>query len=613
LSYRTNNTRDFSVDTQNQLTTATRSGTLTVAETFVPGQQFEFTFDDIGNRKTAKAGGDSAGANLRSATYTPNLLNQCNGRTVPGGLDVLGIADAGATLTITSPNNGVYRKGQYFRSEVTVANTGGPVWQTLNVTSSGGGAAQTGKALVPKTPEDYDDPATTTVNEGHDADGNLLRDGRWVCTWDAENRLIQQETRADAPAGSKRRLQFEYDFMGRRIKRTVTNLDTSAVEETRYLYDGWNLIAELNPNLTVRRSFVWGLDLSGTIQGAGGVGGLLWVRDHGTGLTHFAAHDGNGNVAALVDAGTGNTTALYEYGPFGEGLRATGAMAKGNPFRFSTKYQDEESDFLYYGYRFYNPSTGRWLNRDPLEEDGGEGIYVFAANNSGNNIDLFGLACSSASSAFSLALKDVTIPYGPFVQFDGSFNLEGKLQGKACDCCGERKTVKAEGAIRGRVSGEWGVTVGKRINKTIIGLNVMGFFGIRLAGMLGGEATGTYRVFCDGTKEAELLANPFGAISGQGGAMFEVAWPKGWPKRLTGPPWGERTGIGALLDAEGKVGGGIKIKCRNDTCSAYLNAHWEASVDATARLGPWSVSWSLWEDSGQTRNIPLGEFSNPFN
>jgi len=80
--------------------------------TLVPGQQFEFTFDDIGNRKTAKAGGDSAGANLRSATYTPNLLNQYNSRTVPGGLDVLGIADDGATLTITSPNNGVYRKGQ---------------------------------------------------------------------------------------------------------------------------------------------------------------------------------------------------------------------------------------------------------------------------------------------------------------------------------------------------------------------------------------------------------------------------------------------------------------------------------------------------------------------
>jgi RHS repeat-associated protein len=40
-------------------------------------------------------------------------------------------------------------------------------------------------------------------------------------------------------------------------------------------------------------------------------------------------------------------------------------MAKLNPFRFSTKYDDDETDLLYYGYRYYNPSTGRWLSRDP--------------------------------------------------------------------------------------------------------------------------------------------------------------------------------------------------------------------------------------------------------
>jgi RHS repeat-associated protein len=57
-------------------------------------------------------------------------------------------------------------------------------------------------------------------------------------------------------------------------------------------------------------------------------------------------------------------------GPFGEVLRATGSMAKANPFRFSTKYQDDETDLLYYGYRYYNASTGRWLTRDPIEEHG---------------------------------------------------------------------------------------------------------------------------------------------------------------------------------------------------------------------------------------------------
>jgi len=82
--------------------------------------------------------------------------------------------------------------------------------------------------------------------------------------------------------------------------------------------------------------------------------------------------------------------ACGEYGPFGELLRATGPMAKLNPFRFSTKYQDDETDLLYYGYRYYNASTGRWLNRDPIEELGGVNLYGFVANNPVNQIDILG-------------------------------------------------------------------------------------------------------------------------------------------------------------------------------------------------------------------------------
>ena len=55
-------------------------------------------------------------------------------------------------------------------------------------------------------------------------------------------------------------------------------------------------------------------------------------------------------------------------GSFGEVIRATGPMAKANPFRFSTKYQDDESDLLYYGYRYYNANTGRWNSRDPVAD-----------------------------------------------------------------------------------------------------------------------------------------------------------------------------------------------------------------------------------------------------
>jgi len=77
-------------------------------------------------------------------------------------------------------------------------------------------------------------------------------------------------------------------------------------------------------------------------------------------------------------------------GPFGEPLRATGALAKVNPFRFSTKYEDNETGLLYYGYRYYTAATGRWLNRDPIEEDGGINVFGFVGNNPLSSIDIDG-------------------------------------------------------------------------------------------------------------------------------------------------------------------------------------------------------------------------------
>ncbi len=66
----------------------------------VAGQQFEYGFDDIGNRTSSKVGGDANGANLRSATYGANSLNQYTNRTVPSGFDVLGIANFSSTVTV---------------------------------------------------------------------------------------------------------------------------------------------------------------------------------------------------------------------------------------------------------------------------------------------------------------------------------------------------------------------------------------------------------------------------------------------------------------------------------------------------------------------------------
>ena len=73
---------------------------------------------------------------------------------------------------------------------------------------------------------------------------------------------------------------------------------------------------------------VWGTDLSGSAQGAGGVGGLLLRESSATGASYYH-YDGNGNVTALT-SGAGTVEAADTYGPFGETLRAVGPLSR-NP------------------------------------------------------------------------------------------------------------------------------------------------------------------------------------------------------------------------------------------------------------------------------------------
>ena len=98
----------------------------------------------------------------------------------------------------------------------------------------------------------------------------------------------------------------------------------------------------------------------------------------------------------------------FEYGPFGELIRATGEKKDVFNFRFSTKYEDAETGLLYYGYRYYNAETGRWLSRDPIGELGGLNLYGFVGNDGINFFDPFGLTRTyvNLDSGYRLAVDD---------------------------------------------------------------------------------------------------------------------------------------------------------------------------------------------------------------
>jgi RHS repeat-associated protein len=351
----------------------------TVNQTPFPGQEFGYSFDPIGNRLTATVNG-------RVSIYTPNAVNEYESRTVPGYMNILGEAASDATVTVNG--TATDRLGNFFRAELAVSNTVRPV-QTTNTTVAVRGdetVSVVSQRFVPETPETF----------AHDDDGNLTSDGRWTNVWDAENRLIEQTATASSVAAGARNLKlaYAYDYAGRRIQKSVSErIDTNWVTKysINFVYDGWNPVAEVAVSGgPVVRSYAWGADLSGGEE-AGGIGGLAFIRYPAEGKTLAVAADAQGNTAALYDMEDGSIVGSYEYGPFGEPLRVSGMFAEVNPFRFSTKYEDPETGWLYYGYRYYTPATGRWASRDPIGEEGGVNLNAFVSNDPFNFVDPWGL------------------------------------------------------------------------------------------------------------------------------------------------------------------------------------------------------------------------------
>ncbi len=108
----------------------------------------------------------------------------------------------------------------------------------------------------------------------------------------------------------------------------------------------------------------------------------------GTNSYQYVA-DGNKNITQLISSTTGAIINKYEYNPFG--ALAVNNETVDNPFKFSSEYNEKETGLVYYNYRFYDPSNGKWLSRDPIEEDGGKSLYGFVHNDVINYYDKFGL------------------------------------------------------------------------------------------------------------------------------------------------------------------------------------------------------------------------------
>jgi len=155
------------------------------------------------------------------------------------------------------------------------------------------------------------------------------------------------------------------------------------------------------------------------IWGLGGVGGLLAVVDKTNLKTYLPTSDARGTIHSLIDAATGAVVAEFSYDPYGRQLCSTKSGSGIHmPFKFQSKYYDQEFGLYNFGLRFYDPSTCMWLNRDPIAEDGGLNLYAFANGDPINNWDYLGCdAYDDITGGVNMGLRDA---WGkPLAGFEG--------------------------------------------------------------------------------------------------------------------------------------------------------------------------------------------------
>jgi RHS repeat-associated protein len=383
---------DYLYDGMGQLTNATAynpSGTVSL------DGQANYAYDAIGNpisRRDTTISGLYGSVAALSDSFTVN--NQLTGKSLTAALLISGSAVPSALVTLSNApalrNSDEYQFSQSVNYAVNSNKT--LTYQIVGVLSSANSEVATTNYTSVFVPSS----AASTFS--YDNNGNLLGDDRWTYTWDKRNQLASMVSRADS-SNRFYQVTFTYDGFGRRKTRvtsTSSNGTWTTNDNRAFVYNGWDLVAELNGvTLAPLRTYAWGRQHR-----------LLWVNDATYG-TYIPAFDGNGNVTRLLSATNSAVLASYEYGPFGNVRRMSGALALVNPIRFSGQYQDP-SGLIYYGYRYYAPALGRWINRDPIGVTGGVNLYGFVGNNPISRVDPYGLTWALFSSdAWWQLLSDI--------------------------------------------------------------------------------------------------------------------------------------------------------------------------------------------------------------
>ena len=342
----------------------------------VTGRTFGYGYDPIGNRVSSF---EDAGGERLTTTYTANELNQYTAIQNSGSVPLRGDAKREAVVTVngeqTERDNGTAAFTPWSYSLPSGAATAH--FQNADILAVAQNAA--GEDVEQRESGSVFAPAAETILE-YDDDGNMTFDGRFRYSWNGENRMIRAEEAVVPTNRAPTIITYAYDEQGRMVAKNIAG--TNAIVRS-LLCDGYNIVRETDNGGSTYN--IWGLDLDGTLQGCGGVGGLLAVAKP-SGL-HVALYDANGNISDYVSA-NGSYSAHYEYSPFGEPL-----VSFGDTFmhQFSTKPYCPSTGLSEYQLRKYNSMFGRWQGRDPISEASGRNLFTFVSNNCNRHFDFLGL------------------------------------------------------------------------------------------------------------------------------------------------------------------------------------------------------------------------------
>ncbi|MEI6564788.1 MAG: RHS repeat-associated core domain-containing protein, partial [bacterium] len=229
-------------------------------------------------------------------------------------------------------------------------------------------------------------------------------------TWNGQYQLTAATTNGAVAE------RYGYDAAGRRLWVWDGTAGTNW-----FVYDGNQVVADLNSTGGLVRSYVWGT----------GIDSLLSMTVYGgTTNTYYALKDHLGSVLALTD-GAGNIVESYRYDAWGRttvyaanGNELT-TSAIGNRYCWQGREYSWKTGIYYFRARWADPVTGRWLSPDPIGIAGGFNLYAMMGCNAVNFKDPFGL-CDSASEAGKAAGK----AYAGFWQWIEKAGLIYTMNGK---------------------------------------------------------------------------------------------------------------------------------------------------------------------------------------